>query len=110
MQRNLHIFFYITINFGGAMDNGVKEKARQVLHLVSRSELSLDGVVDVKSFDDMTVTLETNMGLLSVEGKQLRITKFLMQTGEISIDGVIDALVFAEAEKEKRGFFSRLAR
>ena len=50
------------------------------------------------------------MGNMNVEGKGLRIIKFIMQTGEISISGVIDAVIFFDAEKEKKGIFSKFAR
>lgn len=92
------------------MENSTKEQSRQSLYLRDRGELNLDGVVDVKSFDDMLICLETCMGNMNVEGKGLRIIKFIMQTGEISISGVIDAVIFFDAEKEKKGIFSKFAR
>jgi sporulation protein YabP len=92
------------------MDNTSPEQKKQNLTLESRKHLSIDGVKDIKSFDDLLVCLETNMGKMNVEGKQLKISKYLCNTGEMTIDGIIDAVIYFEDSQEKKSFFSRLAR
>ena len=45
----------------------------QNLTLENREKLSISGVLDVLSFDDQIVILETELGLLTVKGENLRI-------------------------------------
>ena len=97
-------------NLEEIMDNTSPEQKKQNLTLESRKHLSIDGVKDIKSFDDLLVCLETNMGKMNVEGKQLKISKYLCNTGEMTIDGIIDAVIYFEDSQEKKSFFSRLAR
>ena len=89
---------------------GVQKEKQQKIFLVNRESLSVDGVTDVKSFDESLVCINTVFGALNVEGRQLRITKYLMQTGEIAVEGNIDAVVYLDNEPEKKGLFSRLSR
>ena len=50
----------------------------QNLILENRGKLSISGVLDVLSFDDQVVILETELGLLTVKGENIRINKFLI--------------------------------
>ena len=45
----------------------------QNIILENRSKLSISGVKDVFSFDDQIVILETNLGMLTIKGENLRI-------------------------------------
>ena len=47
----------------------------QNIVLENREKLSISGVLDVLSFDDQIVILETELGLLTVKGENLRINK-----------------------------------
>ena len=47
----------------------------QNLILENREKLSISGVLDVLSFDDQVVILETELGLLTVKGENIRINK-----------------------------------
>ena len=47
----------------------------QNLILENRGKLNVSGVVDVLSFDDQVVIIETEMGLLTVKGENLKINK-----------------------------------
>ena len=47
----------------------------QNLILENREKLTITGVVDVLSFDDQIVIVETQLGLLTVKGEDLRINK-----------------------------------
>ena len=92
------------------MESTSIEQNKQNLTLLSRKHLSLDGVIDVKSFDEMLICLETNMGKLNIEGEGIRITKYLMNTGEMSVEGEINAIIYSGIGTEKKGIFSRLGR
>lgn len=74
----------------------------QNLVLENREKLSISGVLDVLSFDDQIVILETELGLLTVKGENLRINKLSLDTAEVIIDGEIYNLGYSEKELDKK--------
>lgn len=80
------------------------------LILEDRKNLSLSGVSDVSGFDEQTVTLETELGELTVKGSNLHINKFSLETGELNLDGNIYSLIYSENKQTEGGFFARLFR
>ncbi len=74
--------------------------------LENREKLSISGVLDVLSFDDQIVILETELGLLTVKGEDLRINKLSLDTSDVIIDGNINSLSYSEKDvQEKSGGF-----
>ena len=60
----------------------------QNLVLENRNKLSISGVKDVLSFDDQVVIMETELGLLTIKGENLKINKLIAEKKEIiSVDG-----------------------
>ena len=47
----------------------------QNLILENREKLTISGVNDVLSFDDQVVVVETDLGLLTVKGENIRVNK-----------------------------------
>ncbi len=76
---------------------------KHTLSLISREKLDLDGVIDVLDFDPSCVNIKTSMGVLSVEGAELRIISLSKDTGKIYIEGSIDSLFYYGASEEKHG-------
>ena len=90
------------------MDN---QKTVQEIKLISRKHFDVNGVKEVESFDEENVTLRTVCGLLSVDGKGLKISVLDIDKGIVSLDGRIDAVYFSdEVQEKKRGLFGRLLR
>ncbi len=75
----------------------------QNLVLENRGKLSISGVLDVLSFDDQIVMVETELGLLTVKGEELRINKLSIDTSEVVVEGDIYSLSYSEKEIEKKG-------
>ena len=73
----------------------------QNLILENRGKLSISGVNDVLSFDDQVVMVETELGLLTVKGENLRINKLSIDTSEVIIEGDISYLAYSDKELEK---------
>lgn len=73
----------------------------QNLILENREKLSISGVLDVLSFDDQVVIVETELGLLNVKGNNLRINKLSIDTSEVIIEGDIYSMVYSEKNAEK---------
>ena len=73
----------------------------QNLILENRGKLSISGVNDVLSFDDQVVMVETELGLLTVKGENIRINKLSIDTSELIIEGDISYIAFSDKELEK---------
>jgi sporulation protein YabP len=82
-----------------------KQAGPHSLSLAERRRLTLSGVEDVESFDEASITLYTSAGLLMVRGSGLKIEKLSIEGGELSVDGRIDSLEYADAPAERRGFW-----
>lgn len=74
----------------------------QNLVLENREKLSISGVNDVLSFDDQIVILETQLGLLTVKGENLRINKLSIDSEEVVIEGDINNLAYSQKEFDKK--------
>ena len=81
--------------------NSVKTGVIQNLILENREKLSISGVIDVLSFDDQVVIVETELGLLTVKGEELRINKLSIDTSEVIVEGNISHLSYSEKNQEK---------
>ena len=90
----------------GIVNEEIKEGKGKVV-LVDRKILTLDGVLNVIGFDSGSVTLETNLGELYVEGEELKIESLLKDGGEIVIRGKISGFFYSE-KKESKGLFRGL--
>ena len=73
-----------------------KASASHNISLENRRKLNLSGVEDVSGFDDSTVMLKTNMGLLTISGEQLHIGRIDLDLGILELDGKISELSYAD--------------
>ena len=82
----------------------------QNLILENREKLSISGVLDVLSFDDQVVIVETELGLLTVKGDNLRINQLSIDTSEVIVEGQIYNLAYSENDLDKKtgGFLNKL--
>lgn len=81
----------------------------QNLILENREKLSVSGVLDVLSFDDQIVIMDTELGLLTIKGDNLRINKLSIDTSEVIVEGNINNLIYSqEHDNAKDGFLSKI--
>jgi sporulation protein YabP len=83
----------------------------QNLVLENREKLSISGVLDVLSFDDQIVILETELGLLTAKGENIRINKLSLDTSEVIVEGRIDNLTYSNKDTEGKngsGLFGKI--
>ena len=73
----------------------------QNLILENRGKLSVSGVNDVLSFDDQVVIIDTELGLLTVKGENLRINKLSLDTLEVIVEGEISSLTYSQNKQDK---------
>lgn len=82
---------------------GLSTNVIQNLVLENRGKLSISGVLDVLSFDDQVVIVETELGLLTIKGEDLRINKLSIDTEEVVVEGDIFSMNYSEKDMDKKG-------
>ena len=88
------------ITTGGVIQNIILE---------NRNKLSISGVNDVLSFDDQVVIVETELGLLTIKGENLKINKLSIDTSEVIVEGEINNLAYSEHQaKSEGGIFGKI--
>ena len=83
------------------------------LELLNREKGSVTGIQDVVSFDENQMILDTNMGLLTVRGKALHVSRLTLEKGEVDIEGEFESFSYSCNESHRRSqesFFGRLFR
>jgi len=85
----------------------VKPKVQNVM-LENRQKLLVSGVIDVESFNEQYVIVHTDLGVLTVRGEGLHISRLNLDNGELNVEGDILSLEYSESDGSKGGFFSRL--
>lgn len=81
--------------------------------LFSRERMELSGIDEVESFTDEIITVSSVLGMIGIEGKNLKIESFSADSGELKITGYIDSLYYYAANDksdERHGIFAKLFR
>ena len=78
--------------------------------LEDRRLLTVSGVSDVDSFDEETIVVYTDIGLLTIHGRSLHINRLSVEVGELAVEGEIDSLVYSDAQQKGASFFSKVFR
>ncbi|MFQ9509857.1 MAG: sporulation protein YabP [Lachnospiraceae bacterium] len=92
----------------------MEEKQAKTNHKIilnMRKICQITGVIDVISFDENEVLLETDQGVLTLEGKELHVSRLSLEKGELDIDGQFDGFTYSNADsyhKPNESFFKRL--
>lgn len=74
-------------------DRGMEKRDHQ-LTLRRREDLILDGVLNVDSFDDAEIVVETVAGGLLIKGDDLHITQLNLDGGSMVVHGYVDLLQY----------------
>lgn len=72
------------------------------LILENRKSLSVTGVSETESFDELCVVLLTSCGRLIIRGNGLHIQNLSVSSGDASITGRIDSVCYTENGKKKK--------
>ncbi len=78
-------------------DKTVKQSHNLILE--NRKSLSISGITDVDSFDEREVILYTQIGEMTVQGRELHIDSMSVETGDMLITGEIWAIVYGDRDK-----------
>ena len=83
-------------------ENGASKSSRAVIE--NRRELSLAGIKNIVSFDEGLVVLESIDAVVTVDGKDLQITKMDTDSGEVVITGIVNGLVYSDKRGKAKRF------
>ena len=86
---------------------GIRDHA---CRLENRNAASLTGVREVVSFDENQVVMDTDMGLLTIKGKDLHVSRLTVEKGELEVEGQVDSLAYSSNEAYRKTGQSILAR
>lgn len=70
--------------------------------------VSVTGVAEVMSFDENQVVMDTDHGVLTVDGAGLHVEKLSLDVGELAIAGQINGLYYTKAKQAKGSLWSKL--
>ena len=94
------------------LENSKLDDNRGNITLESRKKLTMTGVIEVISFDEEKIMLNTKLGPLTIKGLGLKMNKLDVQNGDVIIIGEISAMIYTnkEVKKEKESILGRLFR
>lgn len=78
------------------------------LCLEDRARANLTGVEDVDCFSDTMAVVATSQGAITITGAELKVARLDLQSGEVTIEGRIDALEYGAVRRG--GLLSRIFR
>lgn len=91
------------------MEKKVEEKKSSMM-LENRKRLSLSGVIEVISFNDEQILLNTSLGTLIIKGEGLKMNKLDVQNGDIMITGTVNSCTYTnkESKQDKESILAKL--
>ncbi|MGI6413350.1 MAG: sporulation protein YabP [Syntrophomonadaceae bacterium] len=82
------------------------------IRLVNRKNMELTGINNVNTFDEQLILLETGMGLISISGQDLHITKLNLDEGKVDLEGSINSVEYkaqgADVKTKGKNILNRL--
>lgn len=88
-----------------------KRTGRHTLHMDEREKVRIGGVLEVQSFDEDGVLMETTCGLLLLRGAGLHIGKLDLDEGDVIVEGMIDSMTYSDGTlTEKHSILGKLFR
>ncbi|MBR4628396.1 MAG: sporulation protein YabP [Ruminococcus sp.] len=85
-----------------------KPKQNHNIILEDRRSMNISGITDVDSFDEREICLYTELGELTVQGRELHIDAMSVESGNMTITGDIWSLVYGD--KDRRGPISAIGK
>ncbi len=93
------------------MEDSKKINSFQNIVLENREKLNITGILDVFSFDDQIIIVETELGLLTIKGIDLKINKLSIDTSDFVVDGKINSLTYSDSDtsiKKNKNILSKI--
>ena len=88
-----------------------RKSGRHTLQIEERDRVRIGGALEVLSFDEEGIMLETTCGLLLLKGTGLHMGKLDLDSGDVMVDGTIDSITYSEGGfTEKHSILGKLFR
>lgn len=88
-----------------------KRTGRHTLTMEERERLRIGGVLEVLSFDEEGVMMETTCGLLLLKGNGIHIGRLDLDSGDVTVEGMIDSITYSDGTfTEKHSILGKLFR
>lgn len=72
-----------------------------------RSKVTMTGITDVESYDDESIIAQSGCGEITIHGRNLKISRLSVDSGDMTIEGEINSVAYAEG-KSGGSFFSKV--
>ena len=69
--------------------------------ITNRKLCNITGVLDVISFDEKEVLLETEQGMMTMRGQDLHVNRLALDKGEADLEGSIDSIQYTATSQYK---------
>ncbi len=90
-------------------DKKINKFTNQSIILENREKLTVTGVIDIHSFDDELVLAQTDLGILTIKGDDLKMNKLNLDNNELIVEGRIGAVAYSDVTNGKKaGFMNKL--
>ena len=92
------------------MEKREKELMQPSAHSVTiegRRRMRITGVIDVESFQEDEMTVQTQAGLLTIWGEELKLGKLNPEDGQVLLEGNIASIEYEQPVPERKPFFFR---
>jgi sporulation protein YabP len=84
-------------------------KSAHSIVIQGRERITVAGVLDVDSFNETEIQLVTDLGLVTIVGEQMHISRLNLEDGQMIVEGLFVALEYSDEDVKRRGsLFSRL--
>ncbi len=87
----------------------IKPKVQNII-LENRERMSISGVIDVESFNDVCIIVDTELGLLIIKGMDLHINKLSLDSSELVVEGEIVSCEYSDKDNSRNRGGGLLAR
>lgn len=75
-------------------------KTNHSVIMENRHTMTISGITDVDSFDEKVIYLYTQLGELTIKGRELHIDTMSVETGDMVITGDIWSAVYGDRDKK----------
>lgn len=80
-----------------------RTQSKHAINIQNRNKVVITGVVDVYSFDEIQVDVETIEGMLLIQGEGLHITRLSLDKGDLELEGLMHSISYHEDHIGKPG-------
>ena len=78
-----------------------KQITNQNIIMENREKVTVSGVIDIHSFDDELVLAQTDLGILTIKGDDLKMNKLNLENNELIVEGKITAVAYSDINQAK---------